>query len=97
MPTVHKPNGSECLVPFELFSYERNGIGAIAFWVLDTVANYWLEIVPSQRYATCYGQLIGSAELKHFVTDYYLSVIAKEVEDDIQQLCWEVRAFKVIQ
>jgi hypothetical protein len=88
--TVHKPNGSECVVPFQLFSYERNDIGAIAFWVLDTQTEYWIEIVPSQQYSGRYGQLIASAELKHFVTDYYLGVVAGEVEDSIMQLSWEV-------
>ncbi|KAM3088257.1 hypothetical protein ACMFMG_002312 [Clarireedia jacksonii] len=86
---LHKPNGSECVVPFQLFSYERNDLGAITFWVLDTQTQYWIEMVPSQQYTDRYGQLIASAELKHFVTDYYLGVVDGEVEDDIMQLCWE--------
>ncbi|TEY54129.1 hypothetical protein BOTCAL_0243g00220 [Botryotinia calthae] len=84
-----KPNGSHCQVPFQMYSYERDELGAIILYVEDSTTKWWIELKPSQKYVAHFTSMVESAELKHFVTDYYERVINRECKDDLAQLCWE--------
>lgn len=87
---VKKPNGSHCQVQFQMYSYERDELGAIILYVEDSTTKCWVELKPSQKYVAHFTSMVESAELKHFVTDYYERVINRESKDDLAQLCWEV-------
>ncbi|CCD42398.1 hypothetical protein H4I96_10618 [Botrytis cinerea] len=84
-----KPNGSHCQVQFQMYSYERDELGAIILYVEDSTTKWWVELKPSQKYVAHFTSMVESAELKHFVTDYYERVINRECKDDLAQLCWE--------
>ncbi|ESZ94876.1 hypothetical protein SBOR_4752 [Sclerotinia borealis F-4128] len=84
-----RPNGTQCQVEFQMFSYERDELGAIILYVQDTTTKYWVELKPSQKYVAHFTTMVESAELKHFVTDYYERVLAGESKDDLIELCWE--------
>ncbi|KAF7922017.1 uncharacterized protein EAE98_008228 [Botrytis deweyae] len=84
-----KPNGSHCQVQFQMYSYERDELGAIILYVEDSATKWWVELKPSQKYVAHFTSMVESAELKHFVTDYYERVINRECKDDLGQLCWE--------
>ncbi|TGO46108.1 hypothetical protein BOTNAR_0613g00050 [Botryotinia narcissicola] len=84
-----KPNGSHCQVQFQMYSYERDELGAIILYVEDSATKWWVELKPSQKYVAHFTSMVESAELKNFVTDYYERVINKECKDDLAQLCWE--------
>ncbi|KAM0147592.1 hypothetical protein ACHAQE_010222 [Botrytis cinerea] len=84
-----KPNGSHCQVQFQMYSYERDELGAIILYVEDSITKWWVELKPSQKYVAHFTSMVESAELKHFVTDYYERVINRECKDDLAQLCWE--------
>lgn len=50
----------------------------------------WVELKPSQKYVAHFTAMVESAELKHFITDYYERVLDRETKDDLTELCWEV-------
>ncbi|QSZ36910.1 hypothetical protein DSL72_009000 [Monilinia vaccinii-corymbosi] len=84
-----RPNGTQCQVEFQKFAYERDELGAIILYVEDNITKYWVELKPSQKYIAQFTVMVESAELKHFITDYYERVLDGEVNDDLQELCWE--------
>lgn len=73
-----------------MYSYERDELGAIILYVEDSTTKFWVELKPSQKYVAHFTTMVESAELKHFVTDYYERVLARECKDDLDELCWEV-------
>ncbi|KAI9640213.1 hypothetical protein NHQ30_011451 [Ciborinia camelliae] len=84
-----RPNGTQCQVEFEEFSYERDELSAIILYVKDTSTKFHVELKPSQKYVAHFTTMVESAELKHFVTDFYERVIDGEFKDDLLELCWE--------
>ncbi|APA11298.1 predicted protein [Sclerotinia sclerotiorum 1980 UF-70] len=84
-----RPNGTQCQIQFQMYSYERDELGAIILYVEDSTTKSWIELKPSQKYVAHFTSMVESAELKHFVTDYYERVLAGECKDDIAELCWE--------
>ncbi|CAD6443832.1 423ee925-77b4-4aa9-80b1-7a6f512d01eb [Sclerotinia trifoliorum] len=84
-----RPNGTQCQVQFQMYSYERDELGAIILYVEDSTTKFWIELKPSQKYVAHFTSMVESAELKHFVTDYYERVLAGECKDDLVELCWE--------